>query len=157
MIKQEFEAVIRKMPDMDAMYVEFPFSVEKVFGKKRMKVKAWFDGELYCGTVMRMGMDCDWLGITLEIRKKIGKTQGDKVHVIIQEDSDERKVEIPGDLKKILDKHQEEYHFFQKLSFTNQKEYVNWIESARKEETRNSRLLQTLVKLQLKKRNPSEK
>ena len=41
----EFEAVIKKIPDIDGAYVEFPYDVRKEFGKGRVKVHAEFDGE----------------------------------------------------------------------------------------------------------------
>ena len=40
----EFDAVIRKVPDIDGAYVEFPHDVQALFGKGRVKVAATFDG-----------------------------------------------------------------------------------------------------------------
>ena len=34
----EFDAVIRKVPDIDGAYVEFPHDVQALFGKGRVKV-----------------------------------------------------------------------------------------------------------------------
>jgi len=55
---------------------------------------------------------------------------------------------VPGDLKKKLNKKAKK--FFDSLSYTNRKEYVRWIETAKKEETRRARLQKT-VKLLLKR------
>lgn len=33
----EFEAVLRKVPDIDGAYVEFPYDVQREFGKGRVK------------------------------------------------------------------------------------------------------------------------
>jgi hypothetical protein len=156
MSKQEFNAVIKKLPGMDAAFIELPFNAEKIFGKKRVKVKAWFDGTLYRGTLMRMGMNCDWLGITQEIRKKICKDPGDTVHVVIEEDLEERTLAIPDDLASLLKKNKPESEFFHTLSFTNRKEYINWILDAKREETRIRRLEKTIEMLKRKKKNPSE-
>ena len=43
----EFDAVIRKVPDIDGAYVEFPHDVQALFGKGRVKVAATFDGVPY--------------------------------------------------------------------------------------------------------------
>ena len=43
------------------------------------------------------------------------------------------------------------------LSFTNKKEYVVWILSAKQEKTRTDRLAKIVEKLLAKKKNPSEK
>ena len=51
----EFKAVIRKVPDIDGAYVEFPYDVRAEFGKGRVKVHAEFDGVPYDGSLVRMG------------------------------------------------------------------------------------------------------
>jgi hypothetical protein len=157
MSRQEFNAVILKFPDMDAAFIELPFDAESVFGKKRVKVKAWFDGILYRGTLMRMGRSCDWLGITQEIRKKIGKNPGDSVHVIIEEDKEERTIAIPEDLGELFKKNKSESDYFHSLAFTHRKEYINWILDAKREETRCIRLEKTIEMLNRKKKNPTDK
>ena len=40
----EFDALIKKVPDIDGAYVDFPFDVKKEFNKGRVKVIATFDG-----------------------------------------------------------------------------------------------------------------
>ena len=153
----EFDAIIKKLPDMDAAFLELPFDAEKVFGKKRVKIKALFDGELYRGTLIRMGMDCDWVGITQEMRKKTGKNPGDLIHVVIEEDRDERTIDIPADLAEVLIQNKAESDYFQSLAFTHRKEYIRWITDAKRPETRASRVQKTIEMLSRKKKNPSEK
>jgi hypothetical protein len=77
--------MIIKNPDMDAAYVEIPFDVEHVFGKKRVLVHATFDDETYDGQVVRMGTPCHIIGIRKDIRAKIGKQAGDIVSVTLRE------------------------------------------------------------------------
>ncbi|MGI5965587.1 MULTISPECIES: DUF1905 domain-containing protein [Anaerotruncus] len=84
-MQYEFDAVIRKVPDIDGAYVEIPFDVKKVFGKGRVKVHAAFDGEPYDGSLVRMGTPRHILGLRKEIRRKIGKQPGDTVHVMLTE------------------------------------------------------------------------
>lgn len=81
----EFEAVIKKVPDIDGAYVEIPFDVKSTFGKGRVPVNATFDGEPYAGSLVRMKTPCHIIGIKKEIRAKIGKQPGDTVKVTIQE------------------------------------------------------------------------
>lgn len=70
-----------------------------------------------------------------------------------------RTVEVPVTLQKQLNlkKHKKALEHFQQLSFTNKKEYVEWITGAKKEETRQHRLAATVEKLMAGKNNPSEK
>lgn len=81
----EFDAIIRKAPDMDAAYVEIPLDVKVTFGKGRVPVNATFDGVPYQGSLVRMGTPCHIIGIRKEIRKQIGKQPGDTVSVTIEE------------------------------------------------------------------------
>jgi len=72
-------------------------------------------------------------------------------------DFEKRLVVPPVELGKLFTKHADAQEFFSSLSFTNQKEYVSWIEAAKKEETRKRRLETALEKLLAGKKNPSEK
>ncbi|MPN29852.1 hypothetical protein SDC9_177305 [bioreactor metagenome] len=87
----EFEAVIRKVPDIDGAYIEFPYDVKTEFGKGRVKVHATFDGEPYDGSLVNMGVKnsdgsvCYVIGLRKDIRSKIGKQAGDTVRVAIAE------------------------------------------------------------------------
>lgn len=72
-------------------------------------------------------------------------------------DFEKRLVKAPVELDRLFTTHEEAKEFFTSLSFTNQKEYVTWIEGAKKEETRKRRLETALEKLLAGKRNPSEK
>lgn len=81
----KFEAVIKKVPDIDGAYIEFPFDVREEFGKGRVKVHAAFDGEPYDGSLVRMKTSGHIIGIRKDIRQKIGKQPGDRIKVTIQE------------------------------------------------------------------------
>mgnify|MGYP002390494421 CR=1 FL=1 len=81
----EFETVIKKVPDIDGAYIEFPYDVREEFGKGRVKVHATFDGAEYDGSLVRMKTPCYIIGIRKDIRKQIGKQAGDKIKVTIRE------------------------------------------------------------------------
>lgn len=148
---EKFNAKIKKIEDKDGAYIEIPFDVEKVLGKKRVKVKATFDGVEYRGSIVRMGMPCYIIGITKEIRKKIGKGSGDIIEVTIVKDDEERTIDIPEDVKLELKKENNLERVFDSLSFSNKKKYINSITSAKKEETRRKRIESLLE--ELKERN----
>lgn len=61
-----FHAVILRNGSINAAFIEFPFSVEEVFGKKgRIKVKVVFDRSVeYRGSLARMKTECHILGMT---------------------------------------------------------------------------------------------
>ena len=156
MSKQEFTGTLIKVPDMDATYVMIPFDVKKAFGRKsHVKVKAWIDGFLYRGSIADMG-EGNSLIVTKEIRRMLGKYPGDQVHIVIEEDKDERAIEIPADLKDAFRKNPEAVKFFITLSHSNRKEYVKWITDAKRQETRVKRLTMIIELLLKKRKNPSD-
>jgi hypothetical protein len=86
-----YEAVIRRIPNIDGAYVEFPYDLKSEFGKGRLKVHATFDGEPYDGSVVNMGIKkddasvCYIIGLRKAITKTIGKQPGDTVKVTVME------------------------------------------------------------------------
>lgn len=137
----EFTAIIQQNGEMDAAFVEFPFSTEELFNKKgQVKVKVLFDNKVeYRGSLAKMKSDCHILGLTQEIRKQLGKTFGDEVSVALMEDKEERVVEIADDIASVFNENPEAKALFDKMSYTHKKEYIRWIEEARKPETRENR------------------
>lgn len=81
----EFDTIIKKVPDIDGAYIDFPYDVRAEFGKGRVKVHAVFDGVPYDGSLVRMKTPNHIIGLRKDIRQKIGKQPGDTVHVTIQE------------------------------------------------------------------------
>jgi|SRR5215208_1800868 len=149
--KQTFKTVIQNAGGGGA-FVEVPFDVEAAFGSKRPKVKAMIEGVPYRGILTRMGTEYHMLIILKGIREQIGKTFGDEVTITVEPDTKPRVIEVPKDLLKELKKDKEAQAFFDKLSYTHQKEYVTWITEARKEETRQNRIVKTVEMLKKGKR-----
>jgi hypothetical protein len=145
MKEYEFDAVLIKREGMNATFIEFPYDVEKEFGTKgRVKVHATFDNAEYRGSLVKMGHHCHILGVTQKIRKEINKNPGDTVHVILKEDTEPRIVEVPEDFAELLNKHPKAKELYDSMSYTHKKEYVSWIEEAKREETRKRRLQKSI-------------
>jgi hypothetical protein len=144
--KQTFTATIQNAGGGGA-FVEVPFDVEKEFGSKRPKVKAMIEGIPYRGILTRMGSDCHVLGIRKEIREQLGKTFGDALTITVEPDTEPRVIEVPAELKKAFKNEKEAKNLFEKLSYTHQKEYVKWINEAKREETRQNRIAKTIEML----------
>jgi hypothetical protein len=65
-----------------------------------------------------------------------------------------KEIRLPDDLASALKKNKKEAAFFDTLSFTNKKEYVEWIVTAKREETRMERVDGTIERLKKKWKNP---
>lgn len=146
-MKLEFSAVIKQSGNINGAFIEPPFNVQEVYGAKRVKVLATFDGLEYRGSLVTMG-GCYMLGMTQEIRKKIGKDFGDMVQITIEKDVEERTVEIPDDFQEALNNNEKALKSYEKLSFTKKKEYITSITNAKKAETRINRIEKAIEKLQ---------
>jgi hypothetical protein len=68
-------------------------------------------------------------------------------------DRSHKEIPVPADLSKLLNNKQKEH--FDSLSYTHRKEYVVWIESAKKQETREARLKKAVELLSKKIKTPN--
>ena len=141
MKEYKFKAVIIKHETLDSGFIEFPYDVQKEFGRKgQVKVKAYFDGFEYRGSLVKMGHHCHVIVLNKKVREAIGKAPGEKVDVVIFEDIEERTVDLSADLETAMKGFPTARTFFDSLSFTHKKEYVEWVTSAKKPETRMARI-----------------
>lgn len=152
--KYTFKAVIEDAYNGGA-YVTVPFDVEEAFGKKRVLVNATIAGQPYRGSLVRMGTDDHILIVLKEIREKAGVTFGDEIEVEVEEDTEPREVIVPDDVQKALSEHPEVALSFNKLAYSHRKEYMFWIESAKREETRQNRIVKMIDLLKQGKKGPS--
>ncbi|HEV8286014.1 MAG TPA: YdeI/OmpD-associated family protein [Chitinophagaceae bacterium] len=65
-----------------------------------------------------------------------------------------KSVRLPDDFATTLKKNKKQEEFFNSLSFTNKKEYIEWIVTAKREETRNERVKGTMERLAKGWKNP---
>ncbi len=144
--KHTFSAVIQNAGGGGA-FVEVPFDVEAAFGSKKPKIKAMIEGVPYRGTLVRMGTECHLLLILKSIREQIGKSFGDEVKITVEADAEPRVVEVPPELKKAFKVEKEAKAFFEGLAYSHQREYVGYITEAKKPETRERRVAQTIEML----------
>lgn len=130
-------------------FIDFPYSVLELYGVKgRVPVIVKFEDKIeYTGSLANMGGECHLVPILKSIRDELGKDFGDKVNIEIFLDTSERKVKIPEDLQKEFLKDLKAKYIFDELSFTHQKEYVKWIDEAKKQETRERRIIKTIEML----------
>lgn len=89
---------------------------------------------------------------TADDRKKETKPRerGDAGYV----DPVTKTVRVPEDLEAAFRKAKKEAAYFQSLAYSHRREYVEWIVSAKKEETRNRRIQETIERLAKAWKNP---
>lgn len=119
--------------------VAVPFDVGAAFGSKRPPVRATVNGFTFRTTIALMG-GRSLLGLNREVREGAGVEAGERIAVEIERDDEPRLVEVPADLAEAIGAVAGLRETFDALSYTHRKEYVRWIEEAKREETRNRRL-----------------
>lgn len=147
--KQTFTAVLEKHAKLDATGIVIPFDVEKVFGAKRVAVKALINDVEYRGSIVRMGGRY-LLGIPKAVREAAGVNAGEKVVITIEKDMEERTVVLPNDLAAGLEK-KGLIGNWDRLSYTHRKEQVRSIEEAKQPETRLRRIEKAVAMAAAKK------
>jgi hypothetical protein len=126
-------------------------------------MSSWDEPAKYgLGGVSAAAIDETWTA--LRFRPKEQTTTSDTCNENIKQneyseyiDVDKKIVTLPNEIKFVLEKNQQALANYEKLSYSNRKEYVLWILTAKQEKTRSERLTKLVEKLADGKKNPSEK
>ncbi|MFC5824947.1 YdeI/OmpD-associated family protein [Nonomuraea insulae] len=87
------------------------------------------------------------LPLSAERRQGAGLAAGDEAEVELSLDTAPREVKVPDDLAAALDGAPEAGKFFESLSYSRKQRYILQIEGAKKPETRQRRVSDTVAKL----------
>jgi hypothetical protein len=132
---------------------EIPQDKKAYFGW--VKVKGSIDGYAISKyNLMPMGDGHLFLPVKAEIRKKINKQEGDLVHVILYPDLEP--LEMPTEMLLCLKEEPAALKYYNSLSESEQKHYLDWIYASKKEEVRVERLATSINRLLKKQRLPRD-
>ena len=115
-------------------------------GAKRFPVAATINGYTWRTTVTRIRGEF-LLGLSREVREGAGVEAGETVDVAIALDTAEREVDVPEALARALAGDDAARAVFDGLAYSHRKEYARWVAEAKREETRERRVAQTLEML----------
>jgi hypothetical protein len=129
-------------------FLEVPLRVPEVFGHKgQIPVCATINGfTLRSSLKPRAGVHI--LGIGKDILARANAAPGETVQVELALDDAPRTFEVPADFEAALRGAPAEQRTFAALSFSRKKEYVDWITSAKRIETRQSRIEKAIAMLE---------
>lgn len=137
-----FKTRLESMGEGDAWTVfRMPFSVEEVFGTRaRVPVKGTINGFPFRSSLFPMGEGRHFMMVNKEMWEGAKIQEGRAVQVVLQKDTDVRTVKVPRDLKTALFQNKTARNLFEKLSYIHKKEFIRWVESAKRPETRARRI-----------------
>lgn len=142
----KFRATV-ELGSKTATGIEVPEDLVAALGSsRRPPVTVTIGGHSYRTTVARMGGRF-LVPLSAENRTAAGVAAGDLVDVDIEPDPTAREVDVPADLAEALARDDAARATFDGLSFTHRKEWVRWVEEAKKAETRAMRLAKTVESL----------
>jgi len=142
----EFTATLQRRGPAAAVVLDDEQVAAVGEGAKRFPVVATVEGYTWRTTVTRMRSEF-LLGLNATVREGAGVEAGDTVAVELELDTAPREVDIPDALAAALDGDPAARAAFDALSYTHRKEYARWVEEAKREETRQRRVSQTLQML----------
>jgi hypothetical protein len=117
-------------------------------GESRCRVTgSTLDGVSFASSTMATGRGGVCVGVHKATRQAAAVNIGEAVNVEIARDTRPRELEMPKDLVAALASDGAAEAAFERLSFTHRREYVEWVSSAKRGETRARRIAQTLERL----------
>jgi hypothetical protein len=127
--------------------IEVPHEVvESLNAGRKPPVRVTIRGHTYRTTVASRG-DRYLVGVSAENRGSAGVAAGDELDVTIELDTQPREVEVPPGLAAALADHAKAREFFDSLSYSQQRWYVEPIAQAKKDETRERRIAKAIAML----------
>jgi hypothetical protein len=136
------------------LFVQVPEPLVESFGKgKRPPILVTVNGVDYRTRVMVYGGKY-LIGFRRDITAAAGLAPGQEIELGLELDESPRDVELPEDFAAILAADSEAARRFEQLSFSNRKEYVDWLQGAKRAETRQRRLAEVAPLLKSGRRTP---
>jgi bacteriocin resistance YdeI/OmpD-like protein/uncharacterized protein DUF1905 len=148
----QFRVKLEGADDMEVAAMRPPFDVPTVFGTKaRVPVRGTVNGYPFRSSLCNMG-DGHMMVVNKQMREGGQCKAGDVVEVVLQRDREERVVEVPTEIKRVIASNKTAEATWNSLSFTHQKEWVRAIGEAKREETRQSRIKKMMDAMKAGKR-----
>lgn len=145
---QSFEVQLQYAGPGAATFFVPPLSVEAAFGSKGLTpVAGTLNGHSFRSSLFPNGDGTHYMVVNQPLRAAAGVKAGDTVQVTMERDTAPRVVEVPEDVQQSLAANNDAQARFSALSYSHQREYVEWIVSAKRPDTRARRIEKTVAML----------
>jgi hypothetical protein len=123
-----------------------PFDLKEAFGRARPPVRVTIRGHTW-RTTPGVYDGVGHVVVNRAVKAATGVDAGDRVRVAMELDTEPRNVALPSDLQAALAVDPDAEAAFASLSFTHRREYVEWVEEAKRPETRSRRIGATVERV----------
>jgi hypothetical protein len=155
---KELIKVLKLIKDEVTLWIYYPKGTSKLQADLT-RDKGWDNllkhDEL--GWISLISFDDNWSAFGSRLKTNADKKREEKPRerpIFDYVDPKTKSVRLPDDLALALKKNKKQEDFFNSLSFTNKKEYIEWIVTAKREETRTERVKGTMERLAKQWKNP---
>jgi hypothetical protein len=141
MIKEFRATLVARGPGGAWTFLPIPFKVEEAFGTKaRVPVSGTVNGFAFRNSLMPEGDGTHAMMFSRALQAGAQARAGDVVRVVLRRDNEERTVQVPDALRRALRRNKPAAATFAGLSYSQKREFADWISSAKQEATREGRL-----------------
>jgi len=155
---KELDKVLKLIKDDVTLWIYYPKGTSKL-QTDLTRDKGWDNllkhDEL--GWISLVSFDDTWSTFGSRLKTEADNKREEKPRerpIFDYVDPKTKSVRLPDDLADALKKNKKQEGFFNTLSFTNKKEYIEWIITAKREETRIDRVNGTIERLGKQWKNP---
>ena len=142
---KSFTVELQRVQKTGTMF-RVPFDLEEAFGRVRPPVKVTIRSHTW-RTTPGVYDGVGFIVVNRAVKAATGVDAPDRVRVRMEPDTEPRKVAIPGDLAAALAADPVAKKTFASMSFTHRREYVEWVEEAKRRETRARRVAATVARV----------
>ncbi|GGH35927.1 YdeI/OmpD-associated family protein [Paenibacillus segetis] len=143
----EFDSEIKLLEGkMKWKVVYFPYSVREIFNTNgKVPIQIFVDGHEFDHKLLP-SKNGHYFVYNEFMRRAVHKELGDSLHVILKKCEDNRKIVVPDYITISLEEHNILNTFLEQPDYI-KREQINYIELAKKEDTKNKRILSLINKL----------
>ncbi|WDF75729.1 YdeI/OmpD-associated family protein [Mucilaginibacter sp. KACC 22773] len=161
-LASELKVIIPVLNDDAVFWIIYPKKTSKIATDLEM-MSSWTEPAVYgLRPVASAAVNETWTALRFRPHDKVKVSEGRNDGIRNNEhnayvDVDNKVITLPHYIKTTLEQQPAAMAWYQQLSYSNKKEYVLWILTAKQEKTRNERLLKMMDMLANKKKNPADK
>lgn len=150
-----FKATLYQLADPDhGLYFDVPFDLVDAFGVRgQIRLRGTINRHPLQTTARPHGDGTHFIVLGQQLHAALGVSAGDEVRLVLEKDSSRSSLPIADDFARLLAANPELDLAFQRLPSSHQKEYLEWIESAKSTPARERRMQKALEMLAEKRRS----